>query len=100
MGTKNKYIVYIDSEFIDKIANQSGTMLTQEEAISQRNKILKSIVADVNRFMKGDELSDVLFAATFVGSDGKRHRAIEIKPVPGFGKHPGRVLKKIKKLSK
>lgn len=93
---KNKYIVYIDSEFIDKIANRPGTMLTQEG----KNKILKSIVAGVNRFMKGDELSDVLFAATFIGSDGKRHRAIEIKPVSGFGKHAGRVLKKIKKLSK
>lgn len=97
---KNKYIVYIDFEFIDKIDNQSGTMLTQEEAISQRNKILKSIVAEVNSFFKGDYLSDVLFASTFVGSDGKRHRAIEIKPVSGFGKHSGRVLKRIKKLRK
>ena len=97
---KNKYIVYIDSEFIDKIANRSGTMLTQEEASVRRNKILKSIVMEVNSFFKGDALSDVLFAATFVGSDGKRHRAIEIKPVSGFGKHAGRVLKKIKKLSK
>ena len=93
---KNKYIVYIDSEFIDKIANRPGTMLTEEG----KSKILKSIVAGVNRFMKGDELSDVLFAATFIGSDGKRHRAIEIKPVSGFGKHSGRVLKKIKKLRK
>lgn len=93
---KNKYIVYIDSEFIDKIADRPGIMLTYEG----KAKILKSIIADVNRFMKGDELSDVLFAATFIGSDGKRHHAIEIKAVPGFGKHPGRVLRKIKKLRK
>lgn len=93
---KNKYIVYIDSDYIKMMSFQLGRHGMMED----QDKCVKQTIDNVERFLNGDDSRNVLFTSTFIGSDGKRHRAIEIKPVSGFGKHAGRVLKKIKKLSK
>lgn len=96
MGTKNKYIVYLDSDYMKMMSFQLGRQGTTED----QNQVVKMTIDNVERFLNGDDSRNVFFTSTFIGSDGKRHHAVEIKAVPGFGSHPGRVLKKIKKLRK
>lgn len=93
---KNKYIVYIDSDFIRMMSFQLGCRGT----VQDQYDVVKQTIDNVNKFLSGDDSRNVIFSSTFIGTDGKRHYGIDIKAVPGFGKHPGRVLRKIKKLRK
>lgn len=98
MGTKNKYIVYIDYDYI----KMETLQIHGNDTMSYRHEVEleRMIMAHVARFLSGDDSKNVFFSSTFIGSDGKRHRTVEIKAVPGFGNHAGRVLKRIKKLRK
>lgn len=93
---KNKYIVYIDSDYIKMMSFQLGRRGT----VQDQSDVIKTTIDNVEKFLSGDDSRNVLFSSTFIGTDGKRHYGIEIKAVQGFGKHPGRVLRKIKKLCK
>ena len=93
---KNKYIVYINSDYIKMMSFQLGRRGT----VQDQSDIVKQTIDSVERFLSGDYSRNMLISSIFMGPDGKYHRAIEIKAAPGFGKHAGRVLKKIKKLRK
>lgn len=95
MVTKNKYMVYIDSDYILKLSKQSGC-----DTMEEQRKCFIREAEKVRKFLSGDDGYNALCTSTFIGTDGKRHYGIEIKAVPGFGRHSGRVLRKIKKLRK
>lgn len=100
MKTKNKYIVYVDNEYINGIMHSGTPTLDYITKEAQYKHIKQTIIDNVEKILSNDDSQSVFIFPIFIGSDGKRHRSIEIKAVPGFGRHPGRVLRKIKKLRK
>lgn len=92
---QNKYIVYIDREWL-----QVECRRRMLHSAAEQQKFITTIRDMVSNVLRGIDDNIGIFADTFIGSDGKRHHAIEIKAVPGCGKHPYLVLKRIYKMRK
>lgn len=89
MKPHKKYAVYINSEWFNALCvAQYGNDASSEE----RNHLREVLNKNVQDFLAGD--ATAFLCDTFVGADGKRHKAVEFQIIEG--RHSGRPLKRLK----
>lgn len=94
----NKYIVYIDQEWWSQFMSKLDKLNLSAEA---KNRICSEKIKKIQDFINGDiDSSQTLLATTFIASDGRRRKSIEIKSLSGQCHRSGRVLKRLKKCMK
>ena len=99
---QNKYIVYVDEEWIRwKAVATLGHSSGMEALAKFRNDCFAKVTRDVEAFLNCQAPESTLLTSTFIGTDGKRHHAVEIKRIPTDDSHrPGKLLKRVKILRK
>lgn len=73
MKKKEKYIVYLHHEYIAQLCESQGI-----ETMEERENILHQLLDHVNRMLRGEASQSVLMCETFINSEGKITKPIEI----------------------
>ena len=89
MKAKNKYIVYVNNEWLDIFAEQQ---YGPDYTAFDRYKLATKVHEAITSFLTGD--GSVMMADTFVDKNGKRQKCFDIKIIAG--RHGGKALKRLR----
>lgn len=68
-------VIYIHQDYIDRLCNQAS----QEDKQITPREVMQNVFNEINQWLSNsDNAGQALFASTFMGSDGKDHKAWEI----------------------
>lgn len=68
-------VIYIHQDYIDRLCNQAS----QEDKQITPRAVMQNVFNEINQWLSNsDNAGQALFASTFMGSDGKDHKAWEI----------------------
>lgn len=81
MKKKEKYIVYLHQEYLDRLCESQGV-----ETMEERERIRHQIYIHICRLLRGETSQSVMMCDTFTNSEGETTKSIEIYNVDNGAK--------------